>query len=231
MSNETSSTNRPPYVNRSGRSRKFSCITYLDRLRLDLCLMHHSNQIRAYAYAYHDKDVKEDGTLKEPHYHLVIVTYTTCTCSAVRRWFSGFQDDKGLDITTTSQICSDVFQMYDYLTHNTFECKQLGKYQYSKDIVKSNDFDYFKGDERSSYDNITLACEMLLHGDSVHDVAKIFGRDFILHYNAIKNYVNDVMKHRKYHTNLELELEREYNTEISILNGDYKSNIEKKEVF
>lgn len=228
MSNETSSTNRPPKLSvsrgsSSSRYRYFSCVTYLDTLRFELALMAHSRQIRAYAYAYHDKDVKEDGTPKEPHLHFVIVTYTTCTESAVQRWFGRPLDDKGQEINTFVQhVTGNIYERFDYLTHNTPEARALGKYQYDKEIVKSNDFGYFKADERSNYDNITLASEMLLHGDSVHNVAKIFGRDFILHYNSIKNYVNDVMIHRKYHSNLEKELERVYDTELSILNGYYK---------
>ena len=53
----------------SGRYRKFSCITYLNQIQLESCIAKHLNQLRAYAYAYHDKDTREDGTLKEPHTH------------------------------------------------------------------------------------------------------------------------------------------------------------------
>lgn len=197
MSNENSTTNIPRRIRvggnpLSGRSRKFSCITYLSEQQLLLSLMRHTNQIRSCAYAFHDKDVREDGTLKEPHYHLVIVTYNTCTLSSVRRWFSSFYDNNG-EITTTAQICSDVFSMFDYLTHNTNECREQNKYLYDSSIVQIiGEKDYFQCSERSSYDNITLACELLLSGKSVHDCGRIFGRDFILHYGAIKNYLTDV---------------------------------------
>ena len=69
MSNETTSTNRPPLKLKggSGRYRKFSLITYLHQIQIELVLCKHCNQIRAYAYAYHDMDTNEDGTLKEPH--------------------------------------------------------------------------------------------------------------------------------------------------------------------
>lgn len=165
---------------------------------MKLCLIQHTNQIRVYAYAYHDKDKREDGTLKEPHFHLILITYNTCSLSAVRRWFSGYVDKNG-DITTTAQACTDVFQMYDYLTHK----HDKDKYQYDDSIVISNDKDYFKANERSEYDNITLATEMLITGAKVRDLGRIFGRDFILHFNAIKSYVNDVMRFEKYGMSLE----------------------------
>ena len=201
------------------RARKFSCITYLSELQLKICLQSHCNQIRTYAYAYHDKDVKEDGTLKEPHIHLILVTYNTCTVSAVRRWFSGYVDNRGNDITTTGQICSDVFTMYDYLTHNTKEAKIEGKYQYDNSIIKTNDKSgYFRASEESEYDNITLATEMLLKGYSVRELGKIFGRDFILHYNTIKQYANDIIRHEKHNMTFEDVVDREYEMEILALN-------------
>lgn len=223
MSNENSTTNIPRRIRvgsnaKSGRARKFSCVTYLSELQLEVCLLAHSLQIRTYAYAYHDKDVKEDGTIKEPHIHLVLVTYNPCTVSAIRRWFSGYVDSNG-EITTTAQICNDVFSMYDYLTHNTKECREQGKYLYDKSIIKTNDKSgYFRASTESEFDNITLASEMLLKGEKVQDVAKIFGRDFIIHYNTIKSYVNDVLRQRNYGMTLENVLEREYELEIYKLN-------------
>lgn len=197
MSNETSSVNRPPHnFSHSGRYRKFSCITYLNEMQLKVCLLKHMNQIRAYAYAYHDKDVKEDGGLKEPHCHLIIITYNACTLSAVRRWFDGYVQN-GKDVTTTAQKCTDEFEVYKYLTHSTVQARAEGKYQYDDGIIQSYNPDYFKADEKSAYDNILLAAEMLLSGKSVHDCGKIFGRDFILHYRQIKEYLSDVLQWEK----------------------------------
>ena len=193
MSNETTSTNRPPLKLKggSGRYRKFSLITYLHQIQIELVLCKHCNQIRAYAYAYHDMDTNEDGTLKEPHTHLIIVTYCTCTLSAVRRWFDGFVKD-GKPVTTTAQKMSDEYEMYEYLIHNTLAAKAAGKYQYDSKIRQSNNHEYFKANEASYWDNIQLACEMILKGTSIHDCGKKFGRDFILHYRQIKSYLCDV---------------------------------------
>ncbi len=191
MSNENSTINKPRSLHVSSRCRKFSCITYLSELQLKTVLCKHHEQIRCYAYAFHDKDAREDGTLKEPHFHIVLVTYNTCTISAIRRWFCGFVDSNG-DITTTAQKCTDVFEMYDYLTHSTFQARAQGKYQYDKSIVVTNDTEYFKANVESEFDSITLSAEMLLNGASVRECGRKFGRDFILHYPAIKKYLTDV---------------------------------------
>lgn len=200
MSDETSTTNRPPHINsvsNSGRSRKFSLITYLSETQLKCKLLEHSEQIRIYAYAYHDKDVFDDGKPKEPHFHVVIVTFNPKTVSAVRRWFSGYVDENG-EITTTAQICRDVYNSYDYLTHNTKECRALGKYQYDSSIIVTNDNErFFKASPSSDFDNVTLAVEMLINGHHPHDVMRIFGRDFVYHYGQVRTLVRDIIKFEK----------------------------------
>lgn len=224
MSNENSSVNRPrSYIRRgcnpmSGRSRKFSLITYLDEGILKVILAKHREQVRVYAFAYHDMDRREDGTLKEPHIHLILVTYNACSVSAVRRWFSGLTDKNGLEITTTAQICSDVFSAYDYLTHSTREAREAGKYQYDKSIIRTNDVagmsSYFGGYVESNFDTITLAAEDLLHGASVHDLGRRYGRDFILNFSRIKDYISAVRSFEKYGYTLDNILEREHELEI-----------------
>lgn len=184
------------------RSRKFSCITYLNEIQIQACLTKHVNQVRCYEYIYHDKDTYTEydesknpehkaGELKVPHYHLVIVTHCTCTCSAIRKWFKGYVDSNG-EITTTAQVCSDVFAMDEYLTHRDSKSRALGKYIYPLENIVCSDKKYFGAHLESQYDNSVLASEMLLRGVDVRTVGKIFGKDFIYHYNTIKQYVNDI---------------------------------------
>ena len=79
----------------STRSRKFSCITYLNETQLNACLSKHFSQIRCYEYILHDKDTWTEydeaknpehvaGTLKEPHFHLVLVLFNANTVSGVQ---------------------------------------------------------------------------------------------------------------------------------------------------
>lgn len=226
MSNENSTTNIPrlnPYIRRgsnpsSGRSRRFSCITYLNEMQLKVVLMSRTNQIRSWAYAYHDKDVKEDGTPKEPHFHVLIVTHSAHTLSAIRRWFGDYYDENG-EITTTAQICQDIYDSYKYLYHGTKQAREQNKYLYEKSIVKENDKEQiFRASEESEYDTITLAAEALINGSSVRELGKRYGRDFILHYNAIKQYASDVIRHKNHNMTFEDVLEREYEMELFRLN-------------
>lgn len=184
------------------RSRKFSLISYLNEEQIQKCLLSHACQIRCYEYIYHDKDIFDEfdekknpkhiaGTLKEPHYHILLVTFHQCTVSAIRKWFKGYIDSNG-EITTTAQVMSDVYALDEYITHDDKDSIARGKYRYPRSDVKCSDVNYFQARLDSDYDNSTLAVEMLLRGVPIRQVVKIFGKDFTYHYSQIKQVVNDI---------------------------------------
>lgn len=192
MSNEKDSTNRPPN-NKNGRSRNFSLTSYLTESQIQMVLLEHSSQIRTYAYALHNKDINEDKSPKDEHYHIILVLYNATTITAVRRWFKGYTDNKGEEINTLGQICKDIFNAYDYLTHSTKQAITDGKYQYTKDIVKSNDYNYFKASTESEFDNMTLAIIDMLNNVPLRILFKKYGRDFIIHYSSCSKIVGDIL--------------------------------------
>ena len=190
------------------RTRKFCAITYLNQFQIIKCLTEHINQIRAYAFIYHDKDTytEEDvydgcgyvvGDLKQPHYHLIVITYNACTVSAVKRWFGGYIDKNG-SINTNVQLCNDIYAYDDYLCHEDKKSIAEGKFHYNRDNVVYSNRDFFKANECCEYDNSLLAAEMLLKGVPLRTVGKIFGKDIIYHYSQIKQYVNDVQVFEKH---------------------------------
>lgn len=195
MSNEKDSTNRPLKMKKgtNDRSRNFSLTSYLDEQQLQMCLLQHSNQIKVYAYALHDKDKNEDGTEKEPHFHIILCLYNATSITAVRRWFSGYKDKDNKDINTLGQKCNNIFSAYDYLTHNTPQSIEQGKYQYSKDIIKTNNLKYFKASEESEFDNMTLAIIDMLNNVPLRVLFKKYGRDFIIHYSSCSKIVGDIL--------------------------------------
>lgn len=219
MSNEKDSTNRPPKKLKfsNDRSRNFTLTTYLSETQLQIVLLEHSTQIKVFAYALHDKDKNEDGSLKEPHIHVILCLYNATTLTAVRRWFKGYIDTDGKEINTLGQICKDIFNSYDYLTHSTLKAIEERKYQYSKDIVKSNDYKYFRADETSEYDNMTLAIIDMLNNVPLKILFKKYGRDFIIHYSSCSKIVGDILLY-----------ERENNYNFLSATEDYYINENKK---
>lgn len=101
-----------------------------------------------WAYALHDKDKKEDGSLKDPHYHVVLRDVTSSgdgspsTVGAVAnklginsRWVQA--GIKSLD-SDGNPLEGRFKGAVKYLIHGNKEDKLKGKYQYDRSIIVSN---------------------------------------------------------------------------------------------
>lgn len=174
----------------ASRVRKFSCITYLNETQLKTVLLEHRLQIRNYAYILHDKDINGDGELKQPHFHIIIITYNTCTVSAVRRWFFGYVDKDRKDINTLGQVCNDIYSQYDYLTHK----HNPEKYQYDSDNIVSLDNSYFLGGVSGDIDTTAQMLFDFVNGVSFRTMAKKYGKNFIYHYSSLRILACDMIR-------------------------------------
>ena len=79
----------------------------------------------------HDSDIKDNGELKTPHYHIVISFKNgfRTRCSTILKLFD---DDTRLCISI--QLCVNLFSSIRYLIHLDNETK----FQYSKDLISTN---------------------------------------------------------------------------------------------
>lgn len=188
---------------REKRSRNFCLITYLTETDLVSCLNNHIQSIRAFEYIYHDKDLKDDGSPKEPHYHVNLILYSARKLADVRRWFSGGKDLNGLPANTLGQICMDIGASHDYLTHK----ENPDKFQYNSEDIVSTDFSLFERKSEFSDDVSWLALNDMLDGVPLQVIAKRYGRDFIYHYGHIKQVYVDIvggftLENREVHSDL-----------------------------
>lgn len=78
-----------------------------------------------YAFIKHDKDIEEDGSLKEPHYHLFIKYKGATTFSAVQKQFPGAHIEMSQSVVASVQ----------YLTHQNKPEKAL---YLGDDIITNN---------------------------------------------------------------------------------------------
>lgn len=179
---------------RENRSRNFCLITYLTEDDLVICLNNHQSSIRGFEYIYHDKDLKEDGTLKEPHFHVNLILYSARKLVDVRRWFSGGKDLNGFPANTLGQICMDIGASHDYLTHKGYSDKFL----YNSEDIVSTDLSLFDRKVECSDDASWLALNDMLNGVPLQDIAKRYGRDFIYHYGHIKQVYVDIVGGLRY---------------------------------
>lgn len=88
----------------------------------------------------------------------------------------------------------DITASFDYLTHDTEQAKAEGKHLYDKTDIITNNIDFFNNSATQEEDNMSLAlCEML-DGVPIREIAKKYGRDFIIHFHSIKELFNVIQR-------------------------------------
>lgn len=105
-----------------------------------------------YCYCVHDKDLLHDGDeSRKVHVHLMLMFPNTTTHKHALNVFN--------TLSKTDQLCCSTCEgiiyprkIYDYLIHDTEECRKAGKYQYSPDErIEGNNFDI------GSFEQLTVA--------------------------------------------------------------------------
>lgn len=95
--------------------------------------------IKTYCIAIHDKDIKDDGTPKPPHFHAVLTFKDTTTIGTVARWLNLINERWELSSQFVERIRKSTKSAQYYLVHRN----NPEKYQYdTKDIVAN--FDYIE---------------------------------------------------------------------------------------
>lgn len=168
------------------RSRYFCLISYLSIDIILSCLKKNKN-IKHYACIVHDKDLDQQGNIKIIHTHIVIHLYNAVTLRIVRQWFSGFYDDKGLEINTLGQYINSNYDILDYLIHKNNQ----DKYQYSLVDIISDDLEAMYNNEILA-DNCYEIITMLLEKKKLLDIVKKYGKDFVYHYSCYKEICKDI---------------------------------------
>lgn len=105
-------------------------LEYLSAEQVEKALDH--SRIKDYAYILHDKDEKEDGTLKAPHWHILLRFKDSVPTESICSWFN-------ITDNYINKIRGRFGDALAYLTHKNAP----GKHQYLDEEVKSN-FDFRK---------------------------------------------------------------------------------------
>lgn len=103
-------------------------LEYLSAEQVEKALDH--SRIKDYAYILHDKDEKDDGTLKAPHWHILLRFKDSVPTDSICSWF-------GITDNYINKIRGRFGDALAYLTHKNAP----DKHQYLDEEVKSN-FDF-----------------------------------------------------------------------------------------
>lgn len=147
--------------------------------------------IRHYLMAYHDKDINEDGTFKKAHTHMYITTKQNLSFNSCANLFLDLQKD---NINVLPQnICLIKGTLKDCTLYATHE-NAPEKYQYSKDILISDNLKYFENStiqqDNTSYQ---IICDILAN-ESFRNLAMKYGREIIINRNAYFDFVEIIAK-------------------------------------
>lgn len=170
---------------------KEQCIEIMEKRRIE-------GRLKGYALCLHDKDVDEQGNRKVPHTHIVVVTETSIAKTTVEKWFNATTDFKGeianhrVEVESPYKEGSVVYVKGAtfYLVHEeTNGNPKPNKYHYSWDEVVAFNLDLLKSYEDQVQSGVSAKedrtfdiLDDMLRGRRMLDMAKEYGRDFILNY-------------------------------------------------
>lgn len=227
--------------NSSRKFSKFALNSYATVEQIDEVLKERQSELKAYAYCYHDRDVKEDGSRKEPHTHIVLWTQESKTEIAVINWFKGCTDYKGERANilcevqrkcihndgTEEYLDVDLCGITCYLAHEDKYGNALeNKYHYGFEEVKGWNVALLKNWQANSgrkprEDKSWEILERLMNGESPRTLAKEYGRDFILNYHKYVELSRAIY--------FEEEYDKEQKDSIQWLNDQHEIATLKKE--
>lgn len=115
-----------------------------------------------YAYCIHDMDTDSKSEHRKNHVHIIIVFPNTTTYKHALNVFSQL-NRPGAVCVNTCQACIGMRHCYDYLIHDTDDCRTKGKYQYPRSCrVEGNCFDIGLYEQLSIVDKQDRLKELML---------------------------------------------------------------------
>lgn len=177
----------PKERSRSRRGRFFSLVTYARESDIEKVMLIHQEQVRYWCYILHDHDCKEDGELKEPHYHVLLDIYNANSESGIKKWFAWCADENGSRVNTLVELGEDRKYLCDYLTH----ANDKEKYQYDeKDICRYGDMLLISGVKpRNDEQNALNIIDDMLLGASYYELVRHYGREFIINASRYEDMI------------------------------------------
>lgn len=164
----------------TSRVRNYELITYHTEEVIKAVLSVNSSRVRHYAYILHDKDVKDDGSSAEVHFHVLLCFNNAITASAVTKLFPEGQN-------TFPAPMRDKADCFNYLDHA--DCPD--KYQYPHESIVCDDLGYWQDLQRGEDDiqyRVLNIIDDILSGIGLYELAKRYGRDIVINYDRYKDF-------------------------------------------
>lgn len=114
-----------------------------------------------FAYCVHDKDLLADGDeTRKVHVHIMVAFSNTTTRNSVKELFSRLNANGKIACPEPQNIIH-VRRAYDYLIHDTDECRKKNKFQYPKSSrITGNNFDIGNFEQLGTAERADMAKEL-----------------------------------------------------------------------
>lgn len=125
------------------------------------------------------------------HYHLLLRFDNARSSGNILKVCDKFGEN------TLIQRCDSLGDTYDYLLHTDEKSVKAGKHPYHEEERIDDDHEYWHNLPRKTtqkVDTILQAFTEYMNGEKAYNLARKYGRDFILHFNAISalsNYIKE----------------------------------------
>lgn len=208
VKSSTAVTGQQRKVVKSSVLRSCEVVTYTSHYHIENVLQRWSNYIKEYAWIYHDRDTytQEDvedfkssnpsvdcpfneGDLKVPHKHILLVFWQTMRSSTILNWFA---DPYCGQNSRINRIQGSLADAYAYLDHRN----RPDKFQYPSQaiICSSREFWEDLDDYSDTVDPLRDALFERLEGVPYKDLVLRYGRDFIIHSSSVDYCVKTIQK-------------------------------------
>lgn len=126
-----------------------------------------------YAYCVHDKDKESDGSPRKLHTHLIVVHPNTTTYKHALNIFKLL----GTEACNTCQAVLNIRFAYDYLIHDTEDCKKKKKFLYEpSERAIGNNFDIGIYEQIGAKEKLDMAKEIadFIIGNNIENIADLY---------------------------------------------------------
>lgn len=163
-------------------AKSFFIRTYATKNQVEEIMQQYAEEIVYYRAIKHDKDQSE------PHIHILIKFTSRKHGTTILNMFKDLIDEKGMPINTEIKKTITEQGALEYLTHNTKECEEQGKYKYSADEI------WGKGiieREKSEIEELKEAVLEIIAGEEPLKIMTAHGIKVLYNWKALKSFASD----------------------------------------
>lgn len=159
------------------RFYSFRLISYASEMEIQELLKYCSK----WEYIWHDKDLKDDGTPKEPHWHINVVLKQWKTVTGVCKLIKS-------EANTLAIPMIDKVEAHEYLTHKN----NPEKYQYDSSLIKHSGKQLVnEGEDKEQINEEWLTT--LINARTLREKAIKLGKDYIRYRKQYEEFIDDLI--------------------------------------